>query len=586
MEHGNFLIYVLVFLAAAVIVIPLFKRFGLSAVLGYLAAGIMIGPSGFGLIHETESIMNMAELGVVFLLFIIGLELKPSRLWTMRKSMLGTGGLQMLACGTVIFLILQLITGAFIQSLIISYAVSLSSTALVLQLLSEQNQLNSYHGRQSFSVLLFQDLAVIPAMAILPFFASSEAKVSGPGLLAIVVLFALIAGFHFLSRPVLAYVAHARSRELFTSMTLFLVVSVAVAMHAVHLSMELGAFLAGMMLSGSEYRHQLETDIEPFKGLLLGLFFMGIGMGLDAQVLVNDWQLIALASILLMSIKTSIIYFIGKKDGLTNLSSLKLAVILSQGGEFAFVLIGIAKTLGLVEFKMAALVIPVVTITMLCTPFLFALISKIAVKKDLGSKTKDYDQIKDEHPKVIVAGLGRFGQIPVRVLRTLEIPFVALEHDPSQVEVMRRFGNVVYYGDGSRLDLLVNAGAMHAKVFMVAIAELNTSLKIVRLAKKHFPHLVIVARARNRQHAFDLMDAGANEVIRETFASALEATEEVLRNCDLADDKITQALGVFRSHDEQLLRAQYANANDQQRLAIQAMKQLTEVLQKDELEEA
>lgn len=263
-------------------------------------------------------------------------------------------------------------------------------------------------------------------MAILPFFASDSANVTGPGLLSAVVLVAIVVGFHFLSRPVLAYVANARSRELFTSMTLFLVMSVAIAMHLVHLSMELGAFLAGMMLSGSEYRHQLETDIEPFKGLLLGLFFMGIGMGLDTQIIITQWQVILLACLCLMGLKTLAIFSIGKFDGLSTLSALKFGVILSQGGEFAFVLLGIATALGLVAIKTAVVVIPIVTLSMLFTPFLFSMLLKIASKKKMVTPAKEFDEIKDEHPKVIVAGLGRFGQIPARLLRSLDIPFVAL----------------------------------------------------------------------------------------------------------------------------------------------------------------
>lgn len=580
MEHGDFLIYVLVFLAAAVVVIPVFRHFGLSAVSGYLAAGIMIGPSGFGLIHETQGVMNMAELGVVFLLFVIGLELKPSRLWTMRKNMIGSGGTQIIICCLVIFLALNLMNVGVIEALVISFAVSLSSTALVLQLLSEQNQLNAYHGRQAFSVLLFQDIAVIPVMAILPFFTTSEAKFKSPGLSALVVLFLIIIGFHFFSRPVLRWVAKAKSRDMFTSIALFLVMSVGVAMHTVHLSMELGAFLAGVMLSGSEYRHQLESDIEPFKGLLLGLFFMGIGMGLEAEVMMSHWPMIIGSTIGLILIKTMIIYWIGRFNELSKLSSLKFGIVLSQGGEFAFVLIGIATTLGLVTTTMAGLVIPVVTFSMLCTPFLFAIILKVATKKPLPIH-KEFDAIDDHHPQILVAGLGRFGQIPARILRNLDIPFTALEHDPGQVEVLRSFGNLVYYGDGTRLDLLQNAGAHNAKVFLVAIAEYSTSVKIVRLAKKHFPHLIIVARARNRQHAFDLLDAGADHAIRETFASALEATDIMLQNSGLDAERVARIISSFRTHDEELLKEQYQNTGEQPKVALKSTKRLRDILEQD-----
>ena len=580
MEHGDFLIYVLVFLAAAVIVIPIFRRFGLSAVTGYLTAGILIGPSGFGLIHETEGVMNMAELGVVFLLFVIGLELKPSRLWTMRKNMLGAGGTQIVLCTIALLAFLQLFNLTTVEAGIIAFSVSLSSTALVLQLLSEQNQLNAYHGREAFSVLLFQDLAVIPAMAILPFFTTNESTFKSPGIEAIIVLAAIVVGFHFLSRPVLRWVAKARSRDMFTSIALFLVMSVGVAMHTVHLSMELGAFLAGVMLSGSEYRHQLETDIEPFKGLLLGLFFMGIGMGLESGIIINNWTIIVGSSIALMVIKTAVIYGVGRFNKLSELSSLKFAVVLSQGGEFAFVLIGISTTLGLVAAKTADIVIPVVTITMLATPILFALVLKMGAKTSQAS-AKEYDHIDDHGPQVLVAGLGRFGQIPARILRTMDIPFTALEHDPGQVEVLRKFGNLVYYGDSTRLDLLENAGAAHAKVILVAIAEHATSLKVVRLVKKHFPHLIVIARARNRQHTFDLMDAGADHAIRETFASALEATDVMLKHSGIEPDRIARIIAAFRAHDEQLLQEQYENIGDQQKLALKSIRHLIDVLQQD-----
>lgn len=582
MGHGDFLIYVLVFLAAAVIVIPVFKRFGLSAVLGYLAAGILIGPSGFGLIHETEGIMNLAELGVVFLLFIIGLELKPSRLWTMRKSMLGSGGMQMLTCTLAIFGLLQVASFAMKESLIVAYALSLSSTALVLQLLSEQNQLNAYHGRQAFSVLLFQDLAVIPMMAILPFMATGASNVQGPGILALVILFAVVAGFHFLSRPVLGWVAKAESRELFTSLALLVVISVAAAMHAVHLSMELGAFVAGMMLSGSEYRHQLEADIEPFKGLLLGLFFMGVGMGLDSALIVKHWPMLLFSAFALMLIKSIVIFLVGRVGGLNQLSALKFGVILSQGGEFAFVLLGIATAIGLVSTNTAAMTVPVVTISMMCTPFLFSLVLKVSSHQSNKESKPDYDQMEENlHPKVIVAGLGRFGQITARILRTMDIPFTALEHDPNQVEVLRRFGNLVYYGDGTRVDMLTSAGAAHAKIFLVAIVEKSTSAKIVMMVRKHFPHLVIVARARNRQHAIELMQAGAHHVIRETFASALEAATEVLVKTGVEAESAKKVINAFRENDEELLSRQVDSTDETQQLVAQSLRQLTEVLKDD-----
>lgn len=584
MSDHSFLLYLLIFLGAAVAIIPIFKKLGLSSVLGYLFAGTLIGPSGLNLMSQTDGLKMLAEFGVVFLLFIIGIELKPSRLWVMRKIMLTTGLAQILLCLGLFYLILISLGFASKESFLVAFAVSLSSTALVLQMLSELNQLSSLHGRQAFSVLLFQDIVVIPVLAFMPFLASQTGtQVQAPGLYSLLILICFIVVFHYGSRPLLRMMANVGLRELFTSFALLMVVGVAYLMHSIHLSMELGAFIAGILLSESEYRHQLESDIEPFKGLLLGLFFMGIGMQLEGHILMNSWNIILVAALTLVCAKTLIITTIARITGLEKLSALKLATSLSQGGEFAFVLIALGAGLGIIGETLTTYVAPVVTLSMVITPLIFKLLEKVG-NVDEAKDAREADVIEHQQPKVLLVGLGRFGQIPARVLRAQGIEFTALEHDPQQVDTLRKFGNKVFYGDATRLDLLHSAGAEHAELIIISIANEEISLKIVELVKKHFPQLKIIARARNRRHAFELKEQGIEHTIRETFASALEASEIALECLGL--DKSTSKVMVqkFREHDEKLLLEQAAlihSEKDMIEASHKAFKQLLDTMKKD-----
>lgn len=585
MESHSILLYFIIVLAAAVAIIPVFKRLGLSSVLGYLCAGALIGPFGFDLLELNDQMSTLAEFGVVFLLFIIGIELKPSRLWVMRKIMLSTGLAQILACLTLYSIIFLSFGMNSKESLLIGFALSLSSTALVLQMLSELGQLGSQHGKYAFSVLLSQDIAVIPVLALLPFLADDPTLSQGtPGLYSFVVLALFIVFFQFGSRPLLRLMANVGLRELFSTFALLIVLGVAYLMHSVHLSMELGAFIAGILLSDSEYRHQLETDIEPFKGLLLGIFFIGIGMQFEREIFETSWQMIALGTFSLIASKLMIITLIGKMTGLSRNNAIKLALSLAQGGEFAFVLIALAIGLKVVRPEVAAIISPIVTLSMLISPLLYALAEHLMGRSHEKSAEHGADEIPDSGPKVILAGLGRFGQIPARVLKSCDIGFTALEHDPEQVETMRKFGNVVYYGDATRLDLLRSAGAASAKLIIISMASEEVSIKVAQLVQTHFPNLKIIARAKNRNHAFLLKEIGIKHVVRETFASALEASEIGLSELSFSQSRSKEIVEKFRRHDEELLNEQAQYFRDESRLiesSNKAFAQLIDTLKKD-----
>lgn len=585
MESHSILLYFITVLASAVAIIPIFKRLGLSSVLGYLCAGALIGPFGFDLLKMSDQMSTLAEFGVVFLLFIIGIELKPSRLWVMRKIMLTTGLAQILICLALYFTLLKSFDFSTTESFLVAFGLSLSSTALVLQMLSELNQLGSLHGRNAFSILLFQDIAVIPVLVLLPFLTHDPGlSHNAPGLYSFAILAFFIVAFHFGSRPLLRYMANVGLRELFSTFALLIVLAVAYLMHSIHLSMELGAFIAGILLSESEYRHQLETDIEPFKGLLLGIFFIGIGMQFEREIFENSWRLIALGTFGLIASKVLIISLLGRISGLTKASSLKLAMSLAQGGEFAFVLIALALNLKIVRGELAHIITPIVTLSMLLSPVLYAIVEKILAAREPKSNNRSPDEVPDQGAKVILAGLGRFGQIPARVLKSCEIDFTALEHDPAQVETMRKFGNTVYYGDATRLDLLRSAGAHRAELIIISIAKEDLSVKLVSLVMQHFPNLKIIARAKNRHHAFLLKELGVKHIVRETFASALEASELGLRELNFTHSRSKTIIDRFRKHDEDLLSDQAAYFRSEEQLiksSHKAFAQLVDTLKKD-----
>jgi glutathione-regulated potassium-efflux system protein KefB len=562
----SLLAQIAIFLAAAVIAIPIFRYFKLGSVLGYLAAGIIIGPAALGLINRIDATQHIAEFGIVLLMFVIGLELQPSRLWVLRKPIFGLGTAQVLVTTLGIGSAAYFGFGQTWQSsLVIGFGLAMSSTALVLQLLAERGQLNSQYGRSAFSILLFQDVAVMPALALLPLLGVAAARTTGPGgwlaLKFIAVLGAVIIGGRYVLRPMLRIVAATGVAEAFTAAGLLVVIGTALLVSQVGLSLSLGSFLAGVLLADSEFRHELEADIEPFKGLLLGLFFITVGMSANLElVLEKPLTLIAL-TLGFMALKLAVLWVIGRLAGLSPAASRGLAFTLPCGGEFAFVLFGIGATLGIMDTEIAELLVLVVTASMILSPLLLLLHDSLFTRKE--SDGRPFDTPVELYPKVIIAGFGRFGQIVGRILRAKKIAFTALEANQTQVDFLRRFGNQVFYGDASRLELLRAAHAENAEIFVLAIDDVEASVKTAEIVRSHFPHLKIFARARNRQHAFRLLDLDVRYTIRETLVSSLEMSEKVLETLGLSKAKAKMTVRRFRIHDEETMAKQQAVKDDE-----------------------
>ncbi len=557
-----------VFLAAAVIAVPLFRRLGLGAILGYLAAGVAIGPWAMGFSGDVEGVLHFGEIGVVFLLFIIGLELQPARLRAMRRTIFLPGTLQLVVTTAILALAGRGLGLGWTAAIVVGLALSLSSTAFVLQMLAERRVLKSAHGRAAFGILLFQDIAVIPMIALLPFLAPGSAGGSPAELVAgagkvVVAVVAFIVGGRLLLRPVFRAVAQARQSEVFTAAALLLVLGAAMLMQTVGVSMGLGAFIAGLLVADSEYRHQLEADIEPFKGLLLGLFFMAVGMRANLGLLYqHPFQILLLAAALLL-IKAVVITAIGRLQGLRRGEAPRLGVSLSQGGEFAFVLLGAAAGHAVLPQPLVDLLTLVVTVSMAATPLLTSLLERLLPK---AGTQRRFDAIEDRDHEVIIAGFGRFGQVVARLLASRRIPFTALEASPTQVDFVRQYGNKIYYGDASRLELLRSAHIERARVFVLAVDDIEASLKIAGLVRRHFPHLKLYARARNRHHAHRLMDLGCTAMIRESFLSSLWLGGEVLQGLGLNPQAAEEAMALFRAHDEKTLASQYTIRDDRKAL--------------------
>ena len=578
-----------IFLAAAVVTVPMFRRFRLGAVLGYLAAGVIIGPWCLKFVTEVENILHFAELGVALLLFVIGLELQPSRLWVLRRAVFGLGAAQVLITGAVLGAI-ALAIGMTVQSaVVVGLGLAMSSTAFVLQILAEKGQLAARHGRSSFAILLFQDLAVIPLLALIPLLGAGNTDLTGrsiwlAALTAIGVIVAVVVGGRYLLRPILHAIAVSGIREIFTAATLLVVIGTSLLMTSVGLSMSLGAFLAGVLLADSDYRHELEADIEPFKGLLLGLFFISVGMSADLGLIVSHPFAIVGATAALMAIKVAILLGIGRFSGHSWASSRGLAVALCQGGEFAFVLFGLAAESGIMGRTLTDSLVIVVTLSMALTPLAFVL-NDVVIARWLRKPVEEkFDEIDAGENRVIIAGFGRVGQIVGRLLRAKRIPFTALDKSAEQVETVRRFGSRAYFGDASRLDMLLAAKADKAEILVLAIDEMESSLRTAETAKKHFPKLRIYARARNRFHAHRLMDIGVDYLIRETYGSSLELTQQVLRGLGLTEWESQDAVATFRSHDEQFLTSQHAVYHDETQLiqsSKEAAQELDSLLQSD-----
>ena len=578
----------IIYLLAAIISVPISKRMGFGSVLGYLCAGILIGPFGFGFIHEPEHILHFAELGVVFLLFIIGLELKPSRLWVMRKMVFGLGTAQVLVSAAVIAVLAWLYGLEAQTSVVVGLILALSSTAFVLQMLAEKKQLNTQFGRAAFSILLLQDLAVIPLIALLPLLGARAGLDSGfdPVEVGMMIgtLVLLIVGGRLALKPVLSTVAAAGIPELFTATALLVVIGSALLMEFAGMSMVLGAFIAGMLLADSEYRHQLEADIAPFKGLLLGLFFIAVGMSVNISLLLDIPGRIMLLVAGLMVSKAVVLIVLARLFGMCDRrNALSLAAVMSQGGEFAFVLFALAARERLVPAGVIDELILAVAVSMLLTPFVYLLNERFSAK--LGkAEAPQFDDIPEEEHEVIIAGFGRVGQIVGRLLQSINKPFTALEIDSSQVDIVRRYGNSVHFGDAARPEVLRAAGAAHAKILVLATADMETSLHIAETAKRQFPNLTIVARAHNRRHAHKLMDVGVDKIFRDTLLSSLAMGESVLVKLGFDDNDVRHVSDTFRDADEKLLMEQYAMHESEEKLiqsARDAARELESILEQD-----
>jgi monovalent cation:proton antiporter-2 (CPA2) family protein len=564
----SLLAQIAIFLASAVIAIPLFRRFKLGSVLGYLTAGIIIGPASLGLISTVETTQDIAQFGIVLLMFVIGLELQPSRLWVLRRSIFGLGSAQVAVTTVCIGAVAYFVFGQSWQSaLTIGFALSMSSTALALQLLSERGQLNSQFGRSAFSILLFQDVSVMPALALLPLLSVASARSAGPGgwlvLKLLAVLGAVIIGGRYVLRPMLRIIAATRVAEAFTAAGLLIVLGTALLVSQVGLSLSLGAFLAGVLLADSEFRHELEADIEPFKGLLLGLFFISVGMSANLELVREKPLLILGLTAGFMILKISILWAIGRISGLSAVASRGLAISLPSGGEFAFVLFGLAASFKIIDGEIGELLVLVVTASMIVSPMLLAIFD--VTFRTSESDDRPFDTPVELYPKVIIAGFGRFGQIVGRILRAKKIAFTALEASQTQVDFLRRFGIQVFYGDASRLELLRAAHAENAEVFVLAIDDVEASVKTAELIRTHYPHLKVFARARNRQHAFRLMDLAVRFTIRETFVSSLEISVQVLESLGLSKSKALETVHQFRVHDEATMARQHAVKDDEKK---------------------
>jgi len=558
-----------ILLAAAVIAVALFRFLRLSSILGYVAAGLVIGPWGLGLIGDVGRIMQASEFGIVLLLFIIGLELQPTRLWVMRRVVFGLGAAQVAVCTLLLAAAAWALAAAPLPAAIIGFGLSLSSTPLVLQVLAERGQLRTQHGRAAFGILLFQDLAVLPALAVLPLLAplgNSHAGVWWLTLLKLIVVIAavIIGGGRLLLRPALRIVARVRVSEVFTAAALLTVIVTALLANLAGLSASLGAFLAGVLLADSEFRHELEADLEPFKGLLLGLFFICVGMSANLGLFRSAPLTLLTVTVGFLLIKILAITAVGKLARPRGDCARRLGFTLPAGGEFAFVLFTLAARQRLLDAATADLLILAVTLSMMLGPLLL-IVHDAVTQRWLNPPEPPFDAFEERDIPVIIAGFGRFGQIVARVLRVKGLPFTALDSSQTHVDFVRRFGNKIYYGDASRLDLLRAAGAETARILVLAIDDVDASVRTAELVRTQFPRLKIFARARNRQHAFALRDVGVTEVTRETYASSLEMAASVLEALGETPAGAREAVRRFRQHDETTFEAQYQVKEDEEK---------------------
>jgi glutathione-regulated potassium-efflux system ancillary protein KefC len=588
MAEQSLLTNTIVYLGAAAVCVPLASHLKLGSVLGYLAAGCVIGPFGLRLAGDPTATLHFAEIGVVLMLFVIGLELDPSRLWTMRRAVFGGGSIQLLTCAVVLGLLCLPLGLPWQGALVAGLALALSSTAVAMQTMSERNLGPTPLGRTAFAILLFQDIAAIPMVALVPMLAAEAGEKSGSSWLgAAKVLGAIVAVVvigRFLTRPALRIVARTGLREVFTAFTLLLVLGIAFLMSSVGVSMALGAFLAGVLLASSEYRHALETDIEPFKGLLMGLFFIAVGMSIDFGLVAQKPLLVLGLLVGFQVAKLGVLALIAGPLGVSTKQRWLFAMLLCQGGEFAFVVFGVARSARLLPGDWDALLTLTVALSMALTPLLLIVHDRFILRP---TENREEDEIESEHAPVIIAGFGRFGQIVGRLLIASGIKATVLDHDPDQIELLRRFDFRVYYGDASRVDLLEAAGAAEAKVLVNAIDDPKTSLLLVDAVKQHFPKLTIIARARNVQHYFELRQRGVEIVERETFAASLGLGRKTLEALGVGRYEARERADRFRRHNLSMLESMMPHVDDLARrvtMARDARDELTRQMEQERAE--
>jgi monovalent cation:proton antiporter-2 (CPA2) family protein len=606
MAH-DFFTQALIYLAAAVVAVPIAKRLGLGSALGYLLAGVIIGPYVLGLVgEEGQDVMHFAEYGVVLMLFLVGLELQPSVLWRMRVPIVGTGGLQVLLTTLLVALLCSYAGFEWQTALVIGMIVSLSSTAMVLQTLDEKGWMKTAAGQSGFSVLLFQDIAVIPMLAVLPFLSVSAfvtdeqaALVAAEGLHAtqaglpgwvsalqvIGVVAAIILAGHFLARPLFRYIAQTRSNEIFIATSLLIVVGITVLMYWVGLSPALGTFVAGVVMAESEFRHELEISIEPFKGLLLGLFFIAVGASIDLAMMVSEPVLIIALVLALMIVKFLILMLLGRLFKLQFADNLMFSFVLAQGGEFAFLLVSFAIQSNALSIDIANRLIMVVVLSMMLTPVVILVYEKYIQPRLMNRMgTREPDEIDETDNPVIIAGYGRFGQVVSRLLKASGYKSTLLDHDAGQIELTGRFGNKVFYGDAANPELLRSAGAGRARLLVIAIDDREKVLDMIHIAQMHFPNLKVLVRAFDRTHAYELLRAGADYIVRETFGSALTLGREALVMLGNSEARAKRMAESFDLHDtEGMVRLSEVWGNDHEYgLRIrQNLEDLEAVLQAD-----
>lgn len=550
------MIQALIYLGSAAIIVPIAVRLGLGSVLGYLIAGCIIGPWGLRLVTDAETILHFAEIGVVLMLFVIGLELDPRRLWTLRASVFGGGALQMVACGLLLGLFCMFLGLRWQVAALIGLTLALSSTAIAMQAMNERNLTLSQMGRSAFAVLLFQDIAAIPLVAMIPLLATSGATTTFAafsisalkvvGALAIVILLG-----RYVTRPLLRFVARSGLREVFSAMALFMVFGFGLLLEEAGLSMAMGAFLAGVLLASSEYRHALESDIEPFKGLLLGLFFIGVGMSIDfGTLLENPLRIIALL-LGFLAIKIITLWIVAKTLKVPRKQRRWFAVLLGQGSEFAFVIFGTARMAQVLDDSWAKSLTLAVALSMAATPLLLVLLNRL--EKSGKEQAREADEIDEEQPRVIIAGFGRFGQIAGRLLLTSGVKMVVLDHDPDHIETLRKFGTKVFYGDATRVDLLESAGAAKAEVLINAIDDPDANMQLAELVQEHFPHLKVIARARDLDHFIRLRQLGVDQPERETFEGALKVGRRALEGLGVGSYEARERADHFRRFNMQMV---------------------------------